>query len=116
MSLKTRLKNLGRKDETIFYFAFWFKHNNGKVITTFFWRGFMLTFIFVEGVAIFNMCTLDRSSPGHKAESAGISVITTIIIIIIIIIVIIITIIIIMMMMMIIIILIILIIKWHKHQ
>ena len=61
--------------------------------------------IFVESVAIFNMCTLDASFPGQKAETAGINVVIIIIIIIIIIIVILI-------MMMMIMILIILIIKW----
>ena len=60
--------------------------------------------IFVESVAIFNMCTLDASFPGQKAETAGINVVIIILILIIIIVILI--------MMMIIMILIILIIKW----
>ena len=37
-----RTKKFERKDESI-YFASWFIQNNGKVITTFVWRGFILT-------------------------------------------------------------------------
>ena len=62
--------------------------------------GLSSNLIFVEGVAIFNICTLDRSFPGWKADSDGINVIIIIRIIMIIIIMIIKIIIIILMMMM----------------